>query len=69
MAGNSDLIDVHVQLHAETERAFLVSLDGDKARAVWVPKSQCEISDPPHPSPGEKLLTLPEWLAFDKGLT
>ena len=39
----SDLIDVTVQMHAETEKAVLVSDDGDKDKAVWIPKSQCEI--------------------------
>ena len=60
----SDLIDVMVQKHAETEKAVLVSDDGDKAKAVWLPKSQCEIE----PCDEYFKLTLPQWLARDRGL-
>lgn len=65
----SDLIDVTVQKHAETAKAFLVSDDGDKSKAVWIPKSQCEIEAKACVG-GEDFyeLTLPEWLAKDKGL-
>jgi DNA-directed RNA polymerase alpha subunit len=65
----SDLIDVVVQMHAETEKAVLVSDDGDKDKAVWLPKSQIEI-DPSmkERSKGAAMITLPEWLAKDKGL-
>lgn len=60
----SDLIDVAVALHHETDKAWLVSDDGDKNKAVWIPKSQAEIADQ-----GEAfILTLPEWLATDKRL-
>lgn len=55
-----NIIDVAVQIHAETAKAWLVSDDGDKARAVWVPKSQAELAD--------GVLTLPEWLAKEKKL-
>jgi len=63
----SNLIDITVVKHAETTKAVLVSDNGDKSRGVWVPLSQCEIE----PEDGEKdiyVLTLPEWLAIDKGL-
>lgn len=65
----SDLVDVMVQKHAETAKAVLVSDDGDKAKAVWIPLSQCEIEPGPKAN-GEQFyeLTLPEWLAKDKGL-
>jgi len=67
----SDLVDVVVQMHAETPRAVLVSDDGDKDKAVWVPLSQCEVSY--HHSMKERgkgiaTLTMPEWLAKDRGL-
>jgi hypothetical protein len=67
----SDLIDVTVQMHAETGKAVLISDDGDKSKAVWIPKSQCEIEfDPSMKDLGKWIatLTLPEWLAKDKGL-
>lgn len=61
----SDLIDVTVQLHHETERAILVSDDGDREKATWIPLSQCEILKRPN---GIAIVTMPEWLALDKGL-
>ena len=61
----SDLIDVTVQLHHETDKAILVSDDGDRGNAVWLPLSQCEIQKQ---RGGVVIVTLPEWLALDKGL-
>lgn len=58
--GRSDLIDVAVKLHAETERAWLVSDTGERKDAKWIPKSQAELA--------AGLLTLPEWLAKEKEL-
>lgn len=70
MTGNSDLTDVMVTVHAETKLAILVSDDGDERRAVWLPKSQVEIA--PNPATGGSraivLVTLPIWLAENKGL-
>jgi hypothetical protein len=63
MYGN--LIDLTLHLHHETEKAILVSDDGDSDNAVWLPKSMCEI---------EVLksntieVTLPETMAMEKGL-
>lgn len=56
----ANLIDVAVQVHHETAKAWLVSDTGDKKDAKWIPKSQAEIAD--------GVLTCPEWLAKDKGL-
>lgn len=61
----SDLVDVTMQLHAETGKAVLVSDDGDKAKAVWLPLSQCEIEKK---RDGIVIVTLPEWLAIQRGL-
>lgn len=61
----SDLIDLTMQLHHETPKALLVSDDGDKDKAVWLPLSQIEIE---RKSDGIVIVTLPEWLATDKGL-
>ena len=69
MSHKSNLGDYDVQLHHETpgERgAYLVSDDGDKDKAVWIPKSQCEIE--PSPTGHGYVITLPEWLAIEKGL-
>lgn len=58
-ARKADLIDVAVQIHHETPKAWLVSDTGDKKDAKWIPKSQAELAD--------GLLTCPEWLAKEKG--
>lgn len=63
----SNVTDVEVRLHHETEKAVLVSDTGIKADAVWLPKSQIEIC-PSVVIEGEYTVTLPDWLAEDKGL-
>jgi hypothetical protein len=60
----SDIIDVTVHLHHETEKAVLVSDTGDKDDAVWLPLSQIEIER----DGATHSVSLPEWLAIDKGL-
>ena len=55
------LIDLAVEIRHETVRAWLIN---DGSREVWLPKSQCEVTEPIGPS----IVTLPEWLAKDKGL-
>lgn len=40
----SDLHDFVMQLHYETEKAVLVSDDGDREHAVWLPKAHIEIA-------------------------
>ena len=63
----SDVIDIDVHVHARTEKAVLVSDDGDKEGAVWLPLSQVEIE--PHATAQRVyVLTLPEWFASEKGL-
>lgn len=64
--GNHDynLAEIDVQLHAETNKAWRVSLDGENNNAVWIPKSQAELEV----SGSHHRLTCPEWLALDKGL-
>lgn len=57
---NHDLIDIAVDLKAETDKAWLV-FDGTKQG--WVPKSQAELY-----KEGNRItLTLPAWLAEEKG--
>jgi hypothetical protein len=36
----SDLVEIKCHLHRQTEKAILVSEDGDKDKATWFPKSQ-----------------------------
>ncbi len=61
----SDLVDVTVQLHHATDRAVLVSDDGDREKAIWIPLSQCEVEKRPN---GIAVVTMPEWMALEKGL-
>ena len=61
----SDTIDIDVQVHAKTDRGILVSDDGDKEKAVWLPLSQIEVD---MRGGGVAVICIPEWLAVDKGL-
>jgi len=64
-AFKSDLVDVACHIHHTTERAVLVSDDGDVERACWLPLSQVEI-EMKRPPIAE--ITMPEWLAKERGL-
>lgn len=69
MSGKSDLVDLTMRLHHETDKAVLVSDDGEEKNAIWLPKSQIEIAPVPGTGgAGHVLVTLPEWLATSKGL-
>ena len=57
-AGRSDLVDIAGEIRAQTEKAIQF-YDGE--RTVWLPRSQIEIND-------DGTVTMPEWLAVDKGL-
>lgn len=61
----SDLIDITVHLLHETERAVLVT-DSTPEHGVWLPRSQIEIE--PADTGGLHVVTLPEWLAIERGL-
>lgn len=60
-----DTVELELYLHSETERAVLVSEDGDAGNSVWLPKSQIEVD---HDEDGFVLVTIPEWLARKKDL-
>lgn len=63
--GKATLVDITVMRHAETAKAVLVSNDGDEDGAVWIPKSQISIAE----MDGKAIeISIPEWLAMDKGL-
>ncbi|OAM73743.1 hypothetical protein [Devosia elaeis] len=59
----SDLVDIDVQIHARTERAILVSDDGEREGAVWLPLAVEVAAQGKH-----HVVTMPEWLAVDRGL-
>lgn len=57
----AELVDFPVHVKHDTARAWLATV-GDKD--YWLPKSQCQIDfDGRHYT-----LTMPEWLAKEKGL-
>ena len=67
ITGRSNLLDIEVYVHARTAKAIRVSPVGrvDDDRAVWLPLSQIEVK-----TRGQFLaeITLPEWLAEERGL-
>lgn len=75
----SDLIDLDLVLHHQTELAVKVSSTGRDAQAVWIPKSRIEFVSLNRSVDGETRsgqrtllplvqVTLPERLAKEKGL-
>lgn len=56
------LVDIAVILKHETEKAYLV--DAGDTKAIWLPKSQVEYCDDRKGG----IITLPYWLAHEKGL-
>lgn len=61
---STGLVDITVMRHAETEKAIMISDDGDRKNAKWVPKQHLEIDEG---QAGHVIVTMPEWLALDKG--
>ena len=62
---DAERIDLTMVLHHETAKAVLVSDGGDETYAVWLPKSQIEVEVI---KGNEVVVTIPEWLAHNKGL-
>jgi hypothetical protein len=60
--GKDKLADIDVEVLRETDKAWCVH---DGVKSVWVPKSQAEIEIT---KDRIGVLTLPEWLAVEKGL-
>ena len=61
----SNVIDIDGAIEARTEKAVLFH-DGDKSKAIWLARSQIEIEETG--VAGIVTITLPEWLALEKGL-
>lgn len=64
----NDPVELSVAFIRATDEAVLVTEDGD--REVWLPRSQLTTdSDIEHLTEGEVFeVSLPEWLAYEKGL-
>lgn len=73
MSRSAELVDLALMVHHETKAAWLVSDDGVEKNACWVPKSQVEVEPGPRPrghvdgGQYEATVTMPEWLAIEKG--
>ncbi|UXU73777.1 MULTISPECIES: hypothetical protein [unclassified Paracoccus (in: a-proteobacteria)] len=61
----SNVIDLDVQVLHETDKAVMVTPDVPD-NGVWLPKSQIELSETG--IAGIMTVTLPEWLALERGL-
>jgi len=61
----SDIIDIDGAIEARTDKAVLFHT-GNKEEAAWLPLSQIEVEETG--IAGIVTVTLPEWLAADKGL-
>jgi len=65
----SDLVDLLLFEHHRTAAAILVSDTGEEKDAVWLPLSQVEIeAKPGRPGGREVIVTMPQWLAEQRGL-
>lgn len=60
----SDLIELDLQVHHRTDRGILVSDTGDKEDAEWLPLAHVEVE---MRNGGTARVTMPEWLAIDRG--
>ena len=74
VAGRPGWLDV-AMIHHPTpkKRAVLVSTDGNRQRAIWLPLSQVEVTcretDELQMTGGVPVIvTMPEWLARERGL-
>ena len=59
------LVDLTVQILHRTDRAVLVT-DSTPDNGVWLPLSQIEVA--PADKVGLHVVTLPDWLAQERGL-
>jgi hypothetical protein len=59
-----ELVDLSLHFHHETDKAILVSENGGEEDRIWLPKSQIKYEV----NGGTVEVTLPVWLATDKGL-
>ena len=64
------LIDLEMLVHHETDGAFIASATGERKDAVALPKSVVDVEWrlARRELPARAVLTMPEWLAIEKGL-
>lgn len=59
----SDLVQLTMVHHRHTEKAVLLSVDGNIEKAVWLPLSQITMTMPKPNHHHQRRVTMPEWLA------
>ena len=67
---HSDLVDLTLTVHGESDHAYLASDDGERLRAEWLPKSQVELERLERETAAptyDAVITMPLWLAQEKG--
>jgi hypothetical protein len=62
----SNMIEFVMKIHRETEKAFLLSDDGDEKKAIWLPKSQVNVLE--EMADEHVRIEVPEWLAQKQNL-
>ena len=65
MSNSDQLIEIEMQMHSHTQKAILVSDDGNDDNAVWLPVSQIQTRSK---GGARMIVTMPEWLAMKEGL-
>lgn len=58
---------LELMIHHQTDAAVLVSADGNRDGAVWLPKSRIAFEEEPVPGKAQIIL-MPQGLAEEKGL-
>ena len=61
----SEIVDIEMQLHHETPKAILCSLGGKRDKGIWLAKSLVEYVTKKQ---NIIVVTMPQWLAYEKGL-
>jgi hypothetical protein len=65
----SDLVDLNVEIKHQTAQAVLIfdPEDDERTKTIWLPHSQIEIE---YKDQHKRFatVTMPEWLAIEKGL-
>lgn len=68
---DQEMLDFRLFLFHSTEKVWLVGESPKRDEGMWIPRSQCEISEEPTGKESGRELwdfRIPEWLATMKGL-
>lgn len=61
-----DEAEVDVFVHGHSGKAYLLSVDGERKNAEWVPASLCTFDKPPKIG-STTLVSIPQWKAEELG--